>query len=68
MQAARVAAQKGADLDDETVDSKEIDRLLSEIAGLAGRWGLFGKFIVERLRVRISEPLGRPLTLPKIDR
>ncbi len=52
MQAARVAAQKGAHLDEETVDSKEIERLLSEIAGLAGRWGLFGRFIIERLRVR----------------
>ena len=52
MQAARVAAQKGAHLDEETVDSKEIERLLSEIAGLAGRWGLFGRFIIEQLRVR----------------
>jgi len=64
VQAARVAAAKRADMDDETTDSKEIDRLLSEVAGLAGRWGLFGRFIIERLRVRTPPVPQRVLTPP----
>jgi len=43
VQVARVAAQKRADMHDETADSKEIDRLLLEVAGLAERWELFGR-------------------------
>lgn len=33
------------------VDPREIDRVLSEMAGMVGRWGLFKKFLVEALRV-----------------
>ena len=66
MQAARVAVQKGTDLDDEMVEYKEIDGLLSEIAGLAGRWGLFGRFIIERLRVRTSSSPGQFFSNPFI--
>jgi hypothetical protein len=31
------------------VDPREIDRVLSEAAGIAGRWALFRKFLWERL-------------------
>lgn len=33
------------------VDPREIDKTLSEIAGMSGRWHLFRKFLVEQLQV-----------------
>jgi len=36
---------------DETTDPREIDKVLTEAAGMAGRWGLFRKFLSENLRV-----------------
>ncbi|KAI0831802.1 COG4-domain-containing protein [Trametes gibbosa] len=36
--------------DDETVDHREIDKVLSEAAGMGGRWGLFRKFMYDRLK------------------
>ena len=33
------------------VDPREIDKTLSEIAGMSGRWNLFRKFLVEQLQV-----------------
>lgn len=35
------------------VDPREIDKTLSEIAGMSGRWNLFRKFLVEQLQVCI---------------
>ncbi|KAG6811170.1 hypothetical protein H0H92_008654 [Tricholoma furcatifolium] len=35
--------------DEAVVDSREIDRLLSEVAGMIGRWSLFKKFMAESL-------------------
>ena len=40
-------------VDDETVDAREIDKVLTEVAAMAGRWSLFRKFLYERLQVRI---------------
>ncbi|KAH9890716.1 COG4-domain-containing protein [Cubamyces lactineus] len=41
----------GGDLTDEDlVDPREIDKVLSEAAGMSGRWGLFRKFMHERLK------------------
>lgn len=37
--------------DDDAIDPREIDKVLSELAGMAGRWSLFKKFLMERLRV-----------------
>ncbi|KAG2149193.1 COG4-domain-containing protein [Suillus clintonianus] len=36
--------------DDDDLDPREIDKLLSEIAGMSGRWYLFRKFLVEQLQ------------------
>ncbi|KAF7304762.1 Cog4 domain-containing protein [Mycena kentingensis (nom. inval.)] len=36
--------------DEDLVDPREIDRLSSEVAGMAGRWNLFKKFLSESLR------------------
>lgn len=34
------------------IDLREIDKILSEIAGMLGRWGLFKRFLLESLNVR----------------
>ncbi|KAF7338520.1 hypothetical protein MVEN_02078100 [Mycena venus] len=36
--------------DEELVDPREIDKVVSEVAGMAGRWSLFKKFLSESLR------------------
>lgn len=46
----RAASQMGG-LDDEQVDAREVDKVLTEVAGMAGRWSLFRKFLYERLKV-----------------
>jgi hypothetical protein len=35
----------------EVVDPREIDKVLSELAGMAGRWSLFRKFLCGSLKV-----------------
>lgn len=37
--------------DEAAVDPREIDKVLSEVAGMVGRWNLFKKFLSEALRV-----------------
>lgn len=37
--------------EDEGIDPREIDKSISEIAGMVGRWNLFKKFILEALEV-----------------
>lgn len=34
-----------------TIDPREIDKVLSELAGMIGRWHLFKKFLFEDLKV-----------------
>jgi conserved oligomeric Golgi complex subunit 4 len=41
-----------ADID--AADPREIDKLLSELAGMVSRWSLFRRFLYDRLRVRSS--------------
>ncbi|KAJ6546418.1 COG4 transport protein-domain-containing protein [Mycena vulgaris] len=36
--------------EEDVVDPREIDKVLSEVAGMAGRWNLFKKFLSESLR------------------
>ncbi|KAF8582204.1 COG4-domain-containing protein [Ramaria rubella] len=36
---------------EDDVDPRDIDRILSELAGMAGRWGLFRRFLCDRLKV-----------------
>ncbi|KAI0350116.1 COG4-domain-containing protein [Trametes cingulata] len=36
-------------IDQDVVDPREIDKVLSEAAGMSGRWGLFRKFMHDRL-------------------
>jgi hypothetical protein len=40
--------------DEELIDPREIDKVISETAGMAGRWSLFRKFLLERLQVRFT--------------
>lgn len=37
--------------DEDPVDPREIDKALSELAGMTGRWSLFRKFLTEQLKV-----------------
>ncbi|KII88790.1 hypothetical protein PLICRDRAFT_638384 [Plicaturopsis crispa FD-325 SS-3] len=41
--------------DEDAVDPREIDKALSELAGMAGRWALFRKFLLERLKDDASD-------------
>jgi conserved oligomeric Golgi complex subunit 4 len=36
---------------EEDIDPREVDKVLSELAGMAGRWGLFRRFLSDRLKV-----------------
>lgn len=38
-------------VDEEMVDVKQIDKVLSELAAMSGRWNLFRKFLFDRLSV-----------------
>ncbi|KAH9925281.1 COG4-domain-containing protein [Fomitopsis serialis] len=40
---------------DEEVDPREIDKVLSEAAGMSGRWSLFRKFMYDRLKDDYSD-------------
>ncbi|CAL1703812.1 unnamed protein product [Somion occarium] len=48
-QIRRTASQMGAS-DEDVVDPREIDKVLTEVAGMAGRWSLFRKFLYNRLQ------------------
>ncbi|KAI6038964.1 COG4 transport protein-domain-containing protein [Pisolithus marmoratus] len=44
--------------DEDGLNPREIDKILSEIAGMCGRWSLFRKFLVEQLQHKeLSEDL-----------
>ena len=43
--------QTSTAIDVDEVDPREVDKVLSEIAGMSGRWHLFRKFLVEQLQV-----------------
>jgi hypothetical protein len=38
-------------VDEDIVDVKQIDKVLSELAAMSGRWNLFRKFLFDRLSV-----------------
>ena len=40
-----------APLSEESVNPRDIDKVISEVAGMAGRWNLFKRFLVDRLQV-----------------
>lgn len=40
--------------EEDVVDAREIDKVLSEVVGMAGRWSLFRKFLRGRLQVGVS--------------
>jgi hypothetical protein len=52
--AQKTAQAAAAESEEEATQAKEVDRIISEIAGLAGRWGLFRRFLVGRLKVRFT--------------
>ncbi|KAI0811103.1 COG4-domain-containing protein [Irpex lacteus] len=37
-------------VEEDTVDAREIDKVITEVAGMGGRWGMFRKFLYERLK------------------
>jgi len=49
-------------VDEEIVDVKQIDKVLSELAAMSGRWNLFRKFLFDRLLVIC--PFPPPQTFP----
>ena len=49
-------------VDEDIVDVKQIDKVLSELAAMSGRWNLFRKFLFDRLSV--IYPLPPPRTFP----
>ncbi|KAJ7098169.1 COG4 transport protein-domain-containing protein [Mycena belliarum] len=52
--------------DEDVVDPREIDKVLSEVAGMAGRWNLFKKFLSESLKgsVQDTSETSDPSSLP----
>ena len=44
-------------IDEDIVDVKQIDKVLSELAAMSGRWNLFRKFLFDRLSVIHPLPL-----------
>lgn len=48
----RRAASTMSAVEEDLVDPREIDKVLTEVAGMAGRWSMFRKFLHERLKVR----------------
>ena len=48
-------------VDEDIVDVKQIDKVLSELAAMSGRWNLFRKFLFDRLSVIC--PLPPPRTI-----
>ncbi|KAL4246511.1 Conserved oligomeric Golgi complex subunit 4 [Abortiporus biennis] len=47
---SQMSSSGAGGVDDEGVDPREIDKVLTEASGMAGRWGLFRKFLIDRLR------------------
>ncbi|KAI0713376.1 COG4-domain-containing protein [Earliella scabrosa] len=41
--------------DDDAVDPREIDKVVAEAAGMSGRWGLFRKFMHDRLKSDLED-------------
>ena len=41
-------------IDEDVIDVKQIDKALSELAAMSGRWNLFRKFLFDRLSVTRS--------------
>ena len=52
-------------VDEDIVDVKQIDKVLSELAAISGRWNLFRKFLFDRLSVMYPLP---PLGVSHIDK
>ena len=53
-------------VDEDIVDVKQIDKVLSELGAMSGRWNLFRKFLFDRLSVirplpSCVSPSGNPL-------
>ncbi|KAK0668273.1 putative oligomeric Golgi complex subunit 4 [Cercophora samala] len=55
----------GRQSEDEGVDMKEVDALLSEIAVMLGRWSLYSRFLAGKCREPES-PDDAPLTMPEV--
>ncbi|EIN07598.1 COG4-domain-containing protein [Punctularia strigosozonata HHB-11173 SS5] len=41
--------------EDDTLDGREIDQVITEVATMAGRWSLFRKFLINRLQEELEE-------------
>lgn len=38
-------------VEEDFVDARDIDKVLTEVSGMGGRWSLFRKFLYDRLEV-----------------
>lgn len=38
-------------VEEDIVDAREIDKVITEVAGMSGRWSMFRKFLYDRLKV-----------------
>ena len=47
----RTASHAGGGAEEDNVDAREVDKVLTEVSSMAGRWSLFRKFLYERLKV-----------------
>jgi len=43
--------QTTAPLSEDDVNPRDVDKVISEAAGMAGRWNLFRRFLLDRLKV-----------------
>ena len=48
---AGLSRQASTTEDDDIIDPREVDKVLTEAAGMSSRWGLFRKFMHDRLKV-----------------
>lgn len=51
-QVVRRPAMQRSTLEEDQVDPREIDKVLTELSAMSGRWALFRKFLLDNLTVR----------------
>ncbi|THU99354.1 COG4-domain-containing protein [Dendrothele bispora CBS 962.96] len=55
----------GTTPDDDSIDPRDIDQLLIEMAGMSGRWSLFKNFLLDSLQVNNAPEDGEDITKSK---
>jgi conserved oligomeric Golgi complex subunit 4 len=44
--------------EEDIVDARDIDKVITEVASMSGRWSMFRKFLYDRLKVTCFHLLG----------